>query len=81
MRYVTYVYKLVYQHVVYVVGRGFAVFIMGQLDASQLQDGFIALILQADPLHLSTFFIWLDLKVAQFKITGHFVPGKLYYSF
>lgn len=51
---------------------------MGQLDLCHLQDGFASLVKQADPEHLPSFFLWLDLKVAQFKISGNFIPGLAY---
>jgi len=40
------------------------------LDLAQLQDSFQLLLSQAHPDHISAFFYWLDLKVAQFKVFG-----------
>ena len=40
------------------------------LDLGQLQDNFQMLLSQAHPDHISAFFYWLDLKVAQFKVFG-----------
>jgi len=40
------------------------------LDLGQLQDNFQVLLSQAHPDHISAFFYWLDLKVAQFKVFG-----------
>lgn len=48
---------------------------MGHLDLCHLQDGFASLVEQADPDYLSSFFLWLDLKIAQYKINGNFIPG------
>ena len=48
---------------------------MGQLDVAQLQAGFASLVRDADPTQLPTFFVWLDLKVTQFKISGKFLIG------
>jgi len=40
------------------------------LDLGQLQESFQVLLSQAHPDHISAFFYWLDLKVAQFKVFG-----------
>jgi len=54
---------------------------MPLLDLGQLQDNFQVLLSQAHPDHISAFFYWLDLKVAQFKVFGScLAQGEIYES-
>ena len=47
------------------------------LQLAQLQDSFHVLLSQAHPDHITAFFYWLDLQVAQFKVFGSLSQGLL----
>ena len=53
----------------------------GTLDFPALKEGFAKLVNQAEPNCLPAFILWLDLKVAQFKINGCMYAGKLRYMY
>ena len=49
---------------------------MGPLDLPRLKDGFTSLLSQADPTLLPAFLLWVDLKVAEYKVHGYMFAGK-----
>ena len=50
---------------------------MGTVDLDYLKQGFASLVQQAEHTTLPTFILWLDLKVAEFKVNGFMMLGKL----
>lgn len=48
---------------------------MGSVDLDYLKQGFASLVQQAKHTTLPTFILWLDLKVAEYKVNGYMMLG------
>lgn len=49
---------------------------MPSLDLQRLKEGFVNLLRQVEPELMPAFLIWIDHKVAEYKIHGYMFEGK-----
>ena len=53
---------------------------MGTISLDYLKQGFASLVQRADPAILAPFILWLDLKVAEYKVNGFMLMGTCQHS-
>ncbi len=49
---------------------------MGSVDLQQLKQSFVRLVQRVEPLHMPQFVVWLDVKLAEYKLNGYMKLGK-----
>ncbi len=49
---------------------------MGSTELVRLKQSFASLVQKAAPLQMPSFIVWLDVKLAEYKVNGYMTLGK-----